>query len=109
MRRFAGLPTRIARVDPPSTVVGDEPVDDGGHVPTGEPGGRASPPAGRDRQDNQWRSPLVTAPRMRAVTLPDGTAAPALGMGTWYLGEDPGGRDVQLDALRTGIDIGLTL
>ena len=33
------------------------------------------------------------------VTLPDGTAAPALGMGTWYLGEDPGGRDVELDAL----------
>ena len=51
----------------------------------------------------------MTAPRMRAVTLPDGTAAPALGMGTWYLGEDPDGHDIQLDALRAGIDIGLTL
>lgn len=30
----------------------------------------------------------MTAPTMRAVTLPDGTAAPALGMGTWYMGED---------------------
>ena len=46
---------------------------------------------------------------MREVTLPDGTAAPALGLGTWYLGEDPGSIDVQLDALRSGIDMGLTL
>src|SRR4051795_204161 len=51
----------------------------------------------------------MTAPSMRTVTLPDGTAAPALGMGTWYLGEDPDGHDIQLDALRAGIDIGLTL
>src|SRR6476661_10400629 len=51
----------------------------------------------------------MTAPTMRAVTLPDGTAVPALGLGTWYLGEDPDGRDIQLDALRTGIDLGLTL
>ncbi len=34
----------------------------------------------------------MTAPVMRAVTLPDGTVAPALGMGTWYVGENPGGR-----------------
>src|SRR4030095_5161923 len=51
----------------------------------------------------------MTAPTLRAVTLPDGTAAPALGMGTWYLGEDPDGHDIQLGALRAGIDIGLTL
>jgi diketogulonate reductase-like aldo/keto reductase len=31
----------------------------------------------------------MTAPTMRTVTLPDGTTTPALGMGTWYLGEDP--------------------
>jgi diketogulonate reductase-like aldo/keto reductase len=46
---------------------------------------------------------------MRAVTLPDSTAVPALGLGTWSLGEDPGSVDVQMDALRTGIDMGLTL
>src|SRR3954464_13857745 len=51
----------------------------------------------------------MTAPTMRAVTLPDGTAAPALGMGTWYLGEDPDRHDIQLAALRAGIDMGLTL
>ena len=44
-----------------------------------------------------------------AVTLPDGTPVAALGLGTWYLGEDPGSADVQLDALRAGIDAGLTL
>jgi diketogulonate reductase-like aldo/keto reductase len=46
---------------------------------------------------------------MRTVSLPDGTVVPALGMGTWYLGEDPDGRDIQLSALETGIEIGLTL
>ncbi|SHF85147.1 aldo/keto reductase [Geodermatophilus nigrescens] len=51
----------------------------------------------------------MTASTVRAVTLPDGTSAPALGLGTWYLGEDPGRTDDQLDALRTGIDLGLTL
>ncbi|WP_237494589.1 aldo/keto reductase [Modestobacter sp. L9-4] len=51
----------------------------------------------------------MTASAMRTVTLPDGTVAPALGLGTWYLGEDPGRLDVQLDALRAGIDLGLTL
>src|SRR3954447_16887326 len=30
-------------------------------------------------------------------------------MGSWYLGEDPDGRDAQLSALRTGMEIGLTL
>jgi diketogulonate reductase-like aldo/keto reductase len=51
----------------------------------------------------------MTALPTRAVPLPDGPAAPALGMGTWYLGEDPDRRDTQLDALRAGIDVGLTL
>ncbi len=51
----------------------------------------------------------MTAGTKRAVTLPDGTTTPALGMGTWYMGEDPERYDVQLDALRAGIDIGLTL
>ena len=51
----------------------------------------------------------MTEPRVRTVTLPDGTITPALGMGTWYLGEDPGRSDAQLDALRAGLDLGLTL
>jgi diketogulonate reductase-like aldo/keto reductase len=51
----------------------------------------------------------MTATTNRAVTLPNGTTVPALGMGTWYMGEDPDGRDIELGALRTGIEIGLTL
>jgi diketogulonate reductase-like aldo/keto reductase len=51
----------------------------------------------------------MTDTRIRTVSLPDGTVVPALGMGTWYLGEDPDGRDIQLSALETGIEIGLTL
>jgi aldehyde reductase len=51
----------------------------------------------------------MTSPSVRTVTLPDGTAVPALGMGTWYLGEDADDRDTQLEALRTGIDLGLRL
>jgi diketogulonate reductase-like aldo/keto reductase len=51
----------------------------------------------------------MTATTAGTVTLPRGTTVPRLGMGTWYLGEDPDGHDIQLSALRTGIDIGLTL
>ena len=51
----------------------------------------------------------MTAPTIRAVSLPNGATVPALGMGTWYLGEDPDMHDIQLSALRTGIEIGLTL
>jgi diketogulonate reductase-like aldo/keto reductase len=51
----------------------------------------------------------MTAPTIRTVSLLNGTAVPALGMGTWYLGERPDQHDIQLSALRTGIEIGLTL
>jgi diketogulonate reductase-like aldo/keto reductase len=51
----------------------------------------------------------MTATSPRTVTLPGGATVPRLGMGTWYLGEDPDGRDIQLSALRTGMEIGLTL
>jgi diketogulonate reductase-like aldo/keto reductase len=65
-------------------------------------------------RDDGARELLREGPRMststtRSVTLPDGTAVPALGLGTWYLGENPGRNEVELDALRAGIDLGLTL
>ncbi|RBY79470.1 aldo/keto reductase [Blastococcus sp. TF02-09] len=46
---------------------------------------------------------------MRTVSLPGGATVPALGLGTWYLGEQPARRATELAALRTGIDSGLTL
>jgi diketogulonate reductase-like aldo/keto reductase len=51
----------------------------------------------------------MTATAIRTVSLPDGSTIPVLGMGTWYLGEDPDRHDIDLSALRTGIEIGLTL
>jgi diketogulonate reductase-like aldo/keto reductase len=41
--------------------------------------------------------------------LPDGTTIPALGQGTWHMGEDPRRRAAEADALRLGLDLGMTL
>jgi diketogulonate reductase-like aldo/keto reductase len=46
---------------------------------------------------------------MRTVTLPDATLVPALGQGTWRMGEDSRRRKEEIAALRAGIDLGLTL
>ncbi|WBO23695.1 aldo/keto reductase [Sphingomonas abietis] len=46
---------------------------------------------------------------MTPIALPDGETVPALGQGTWMMGEDPARRESELAALRTGIDLGMTL
>jgi diketogulonate reductase-like aldo/keto reductase len=46
---------------------------------------------------------------MRTVRLPDGHAVPALGQGTWAMGERRAQRNAEADALRLGIDLGMTL
>jgi diketogulonate reductase-like aldo/keto reductase len=46
---------------------------------------------------------------MRTVTLPSGEKVPALGQGTWHMGEDPALRRDEILALRTGLDLGMTL
>ncbi|WP_240623225.1 aldo/keto reductase [Brevundimonas lutea] len=43
------------------------------------------------------------------MKLPDQTDVPALGQGTWRMGEDAGRREEEIAALRTGIDLGMTL
>ncbi|MET9225907.1 aldo/keto reductase [Lentzea sp. NPDC003310] len=43
------------------------------------------------------------------VLLPSGETVPALGMGTWMMAEDPARRAGEIAALRTGLDLGLTL
>lgn len=43
------------------------------------------------------------------VQFPNGQKVLNLGQGTWRLGEDPGKHDQEVDALRTGIEKGLTL
>jgi diketogulonate reductase-like aldo/keto reductase len=46
---------------------------------------------------------------MRTVSLADGTAVAALGQGTWYMGEKRAAAKDEADALRLGIDLGMTL
>lgn len=45
---------------------------------------------------------------MRTVTMAD-RSLPALGQGTWYLGEGRAPRDEEIKALRAGFDAGMTL
>lgn len=46
---------------------------------------------------------------MRTVRLPTGEDVPALGLGTWMIGDDQGKRADELAALRRGLDLGLRL
>jgi diketogulonate reductase-like aldo/keto reductase len=46
---------------------------------------------------------------VRHVTLPDGETVPALGQGTWFMGERRDQRGAEVRALRHGLDLGLTL
>jgi len=46
---------------------------------------------------------------MRTVRLPDGTEVPALGQGTWHMGERGGSAKAEAGAIRLGIDLGMTL
>jgi diketogulonate reductase-like aldo/keto reductase len=47
--------------------------------------------------------------RMRTVRLPSGEQIPALGQGTWGLGESGQDRDEELRTLQLGLELGLTL
>lgn len=46
---------------------------------------------------------------MKTVRLPGGEDVPALGLGTWMMGDDPGRRADEIAALRRGLDLGMTL
>jgi len=46
---------------------------------------------------------------MKTLRLPDGARVPALGQGTWRMGESKRGRDSEVAALRLGIELGMTL
>ena len=47
--------------------------------------------------------------QLRTVTLRSGEAIPALGLGTWRMGEKAAHRAQEVRALRTGLDLGMTL
>ncbi|TPL99928.1 aldo/keto reductase [Mesorhizobium sp. B2-3-11] len=46
---------------------------------------------------------------VRTTTLPCGEAIPVLGQGTWKMGEDSRRRSEEVDALKLGLDLGVTL
>jgi diketogulonate reductase-like aldo/keto reductase len=46
---------------------------------------------------------------MRTVAFPGGETVSAVGQGTWYMGERRGDAAKEADALRLGIDLGMTL
>jgi|SRR5882672_3674761 len=46
---------------------------------------------------------------MKSVTLPAGERVPALGQGTWYMGDHRAQRAEEIATIRLGLDLGLTL
>ena len=46
---------------------------------------------------------------MKTVALPTGERVPALGQGTWHMGENKMGRAEEIATLRLGLDLGITL
>jgi diketogulonate reductase-like aldo/keto reductase len=48
-------------------------------------------------------------PRIRSTKLPGGETVPVLGQGTWRMGDDKSKHKAEVAALRTGIELGMTL
>ncbi|CAN5256310.1 aldo/keto reductase [soil metagenome] len=46
---------------------------------------------------------------MRSIRLPSGECVPALGMGTWRIGDDFRNRSAEIATLRLGLDLGMKL
>jgi diketogulonate reductase-like aldo/keto reductase len=51
----------------------------------------------------------LSAPSMPTTALPSGEAVPVLGQGTWNLGDDPRERKSEIEALRLGLDLNMTV
>jgi diketogulonate reductase-like aldo/keto reductase len=52
---------------------------------------------------------MAERPTLPTVALPDGARVPALGLGTWTMGERREKAEREVAALRAGIDLGMTL
>jgi diketogulonate reductase-like aldo/keto reductase len=52
---------------------------------------------------------MAVATERHAVTFASGDVVPALGLGTWHLGENPKRRSQEIAALRLGLDLGMTV
>jgi diketogulonate reductase-like aldo/keto reductase len=58
---------------------------------------------------NGTETDIFKANHAHSVMLPDGTAVPQLGQGTWHLANNPLKRSREIETLRRGIDLGMTL
>ena len=52
---------------------------------------------------------MLPATLVRTIKLPSGDVVPALGQGTWHMAEHPQRRRQEIRALRSGLDLGMTL
>ncbi|TWT25943.1 aldo/keto reductase [Planomicrobium sp. CPCC 101110] len=52
---------------------------------------------------------ISKALQQQTVTLPDGTRLPAIGQGTWNIGDDPSRKNQEIAALRRGLELGMTV
>lgn len=52
---------------------------------------------------------IYAACRRLTAALPDGAGIPRLGQGTWHMGDHPARRSAEIEALRTGVELGMTL
>jgi diketogulonate reductase-like aldo/keto reductase len=66
---------------------------------------------GADHQGSEHPTQLTSlmTTTLASIPLANGEAIPVLGQGTWYLGEDRSRRSKEIKALRTGLDLGMTL
>lgn len=51
----------------------------------------------------------ATSASIRTTPLPSGEPIPVVGQGTWGMAEDPRRRTEEIEALRLGLDLGMTL
>lgn len=45
----------------------------------------------------------------KTITFPNGVKVPSLGQGTWYMGENPTKKEEEIRAIRTGVELGMTV
>ncbi len=59
--------------------------------------------------DKRNTDEIRAALEQRTIKLADGTPLPAIGQGTWYMGEVEQEAEREADALRLGLDLGMTV
>jgi diketogulonate reductase-like aldo/keto reductase len=60
-------------------------------------------------QERQWSPTMTVTEATRTIALPSGEHIPVLGQGSWHMAENPLNRKTEINALRVGIDLGMSL